>query len=196
MLRAELVTGTPCPIIACRRSSRRVIASKLPAPTARTKAKSGRLGPKPGMAMPLGRRVSKRQAERRTGTQRTPRRVKARSISRACHSNLSMKSATCGPLPAGAGKGARFVSSKGGIKKFLRNLSRPERLAAVHRCHQRDRRAEQHGVDLVEVEIERLEDFREWPAVIARIRARQSLGKFARRIGGACHEKMCHAAVD
>src|SRR5579863_828158 len=193
MLRAELLTGTPISFSACSRPRRSVTASNVPMPMARTKARSGNCGPKPGMTMPFGRRVSKLQAESRIGTQRAPCLAKARSISRACHSKRSTKSAICGAAgPAAAG----CAAPKGGIKQILRDFAGAESLAAFERGDKSDRRTEQHRVDLVEILIEGFEDFSEGAAIVARIGARQGVGEFARRGGRAGDEKMRNAAVD
>ena len=114
---AEFQTGTPSCASACRMPSRRVTASKEPAPTARTSTASGSASPKPGMAIPEGCVASKASAasgsvratalRRLKRTDRPPPRVAAPSLTMRMRDVKARPPLSAGSVGALRGRGRR-----------------------------------------------------------------------------------------
>src|SRR5262245_60239841 len=154
MARASFQTRTPFSCKAWRMPSRSVTAWNVPPDIVRTNTASGRRSPRPAMFKPDGRCVSMAQERRLIGCVRTPSAAKACASMRACQSIPSTASAISGGAGAGSAAG---VLREGGIEKLQVDVPAVEAFATVDGGDDHLGRAEQHGIDGVEVALEALE---------------------------------------
>src|SRR5262245_50099541 len=191
--RASFQTRTPFSRKAWRMPSRNVTAWNVPPDIVRTNTASGRRSPRPAMFNPDGRCVSMAHERKLIACVRTPSAAKACASTRACQSIPSIASAMSGGAGAGSAAG---VLREGGIEKLQVDMPAVEAFAAVDGGDDHLGRAEQHGIDGVEVALEALENLGKRPAVIARALARQRLGEVARVARRTGNEEMDPPGID
>src|SRR5437764_5738786 len=125
------------------------------------------------MVSPYGMSLAKPHAARSTQTVRAQSASNALVSSRACQSARSVISATVG------GESRASASPECGIEQIQIDVAGVKALAAFERGDDHGCRCEEHRIDRIEIPIETREDFREWPALIARAPARKLLGESA-----------------